>query len=197
MKYEKIFSFTRGCEKIKYGIIYGNEKIVFIKTGIFGNIRGYKDKYPNMAHRIHERIGATVICSSNPSMDDKIQHNADKALIGKVVKECGFGDYEIYFVGTSDGGYKSLLLCAEFAQTAKYLGINSSHKGLSDFKKRIEQITYVEKIFVYGTEDDDYDSIVHDLHSLSCDAMRIISLEGVDHKFTGRVSEFIELIDLL
>ena len=48
-------------EKIKYGILFGNEKIVFIKVGADGNIRGYQDKYLKMAHRVHARIGDTFI----------------------------------------------------------------------------------------------------------------------------------------
>ena len=61
LNYDKILSATVDGEKIKYGILFGNEKIVFIKVGADGNIRGYQDKYLKMAHRIHARIGATVI----------------------------------------------------------------------------------------------------------------------------------------
>ena len=53
-------------EKIEYEVIFGNEKMVFIKAGAGGSARGYENKYLRMARRIHERIGATVICASNP-----------------------------------------------------------------------------------------------------------------------------------
>jgi hypothetical protein len=33
LKYDKILGITVGDEKIKYGILYGNEKIIFIKAG--------------------------------------------------------------------------------------------------------------------------------------------------------------------
>ena len=59
---------------------------------------------------------------------------ADKALIYKLITERGFENYEMHFVGTSDGGYHSLLLAQQFSQTAKYLGINSSHKGPADLQ---------------------------------------------------------------
>ena len=45
-----------GDEKVDYEIIYGNEKIVFIKVGAYGSVRGYADKYIRMAERIHEKI---------------------------------------------------------------------------------------------------------------------------------------------
>ena len=58
--YGKILSSAVGGEKIQYGILFGNEKIVFIKAGAGGNIRGYQDKYLKMAHRVHDNLGATV-----------------------------------------------------------------------------------------------------------------------------------------
>ena len=73
-------------ETINYGIISGNEKIVFIKVGADGNIKGYKNKYLKMAHRVHEKTGATVICASNPYIENG-HVAADKEMILKVVNE--------------------------------------------------------------------------------------------------------------
>lgn len=56
MDYDKIIKKYIEDTKIKYGIIFGNEKFVFIKTGADGNIREYKDKYLKMSHRVHERM---------------------------------------------------------------------------------------------------------------------------------------------
>lgn len=197
MNYEKILRIAAGCETIEYGIIFGNERVVFIKSGAFGSIKGYQDKYLRMAHRIHTKIGATVICSSNPDLTESTQLKADKALIAKVVADRGFENYEMYFVGTSDGGYHSLLLSQQISETVKYLGINSSHKGLDDFAERIQSLPHIEKIFVCGTEDEDYNSIVPTLNSLDCDNLKIVSLEGADHEFTGKIDDFILLIDLI
>ncbi len=197
MNYEKILRKTIGDEKIEYGIIYGNEKIVFIKSGAFGSVRGYGDKYLNMAHRIHLRLGATVICSSNPDLKESAQLKADKALITKVVSERGFVHYEMYFVGASDGGYHTLLLSEQFSQTVKYLGINSSLKSIDDLIKRIQNIDFVEKIFVYGTEDEEFDKIVPILNSLGCDNLKVMTAQGADHEFTDRIDDFVALIDLI
>ena len=197
MNYDKILSKIVENEKISYGILFGNDKIVFIKVGAYGTIKGYQDKYIKMSKRIHDRTGATVICASNPDISSNKQISADKGVIKHVLNSCGFENYELYFVGTSDGGYHSLLLGQQFSQTVKYLGINSSHKGLEDLVEKIQSIPHVEKIFVYGTEDEDYSSIVPTLNSLNCNTLKNISLEGGDHEFTGRVDEFIELIDLI
>ena len=85
LNYDKRYSKTVAGEKIHYGIVYGNEKIVFIKRGAGDDIRGYQDKYPKMAHRIHQRLGATVICASNNTeVNYEDQVAADEAMIVKV-----------------------------------------------------------------------------------------------------------------
>jgi alpha/beta superfamily hydrolase len=45
--------------------------------------------------------------------------------------------------------------------------------------------------------DDDFDDIVPRLKALECDNLEIVALEGADHYFTGRVDDFIELIDYI
>jgi hypothetical protein len=197
MNYEKILRKSVGFEKIEYGILFGDEKIVFIKVGAGGNIQGYQDKYLKMAHRVHERIGATVVCASNPYISESAHIKADTTLINKVITERGFDNYEMYFVGTSDGGYHSLLLSQQFSQTSKYLGINSSHKGIEDFAERIQSLPHVMKYLVYGRKDEDFDKDVPTMNVLECENLEIILLDEVDHDFKDRVDDFIVLIDLI
>ena len=86
MDYDKIFKKYIEDTKIKYGIIFGNEKIVLIKTGADRNIRWYKDKYLKMSHRVHERMGATVICASSLEIENG-HFTADKEMISYVASE--------------------------------------------------------------------------------------------------------------
>ena len=197
MNYDNMLNKNVGGGQIHYGIVYGNEKIVFIKSGSNGKINGSQNKYLKMAHRIHDRIGATVICASNPYEEIPKHVAIDKSLIKYVADLCNFEKYELYFVGTSDGGYISLLLAKQFSETVKYLGINSSHRGLERLAKNIQSIPQVEKIFVYGTDDEDFDSIFSMLNSLDCENLKIITLDGIDHHFTNRVDDFINLIDII
>ena len=195
LSYDKTISRSDIGEKIHYGILYGNEKIVFIKVGADGSIRGYQDKYLKMAHRVHDRLGATVICASNPY----IEHghlDADQAMISKVAAECGFSDYEVCFVGTSDGGYHNLLLAQQVAQSVKLLGINASLVDEDGFVEKLQKIPNVKKLLVYGTEDDDYE-FVPALQALECKNLEILAVEGADHEFTDMVDSFIALIDLV
>lgn len=195
LSYDEITSRPVGTEEIEYGILYGNANIVFIKVGADGSIRGYQDKYLKMAHSVHDRLGATVICASNPY----IEHGhveADQELICTVAAECGFADYEVYFAGASDGGYHNLLLAQQVPQSVKLLGINASLVDEDGFVEKLEKIPNVKKILVYGTEDDDYE-FVPTLQALECENLEIITVEGADHEFTDMVNEFIALIDLI
>ena len=195
LSYDKVTFKTVASEKIYYGIIYGNDKIVFIKVGADGSIRGYQDKYLKMAHRVHERLGATVICASNNTeVDCADQVVADEAMIAKVAADCGYDDFEVYFVGSSDGGYQNLLLAKEIPQTVKILGINPSLSSVQDFVEKVQTLPHVQKIMVYGTRDDVYNECVP---ALECENLEILTVEGADHEFTDMVDEFIALIDLI
>ena len=195
LSYDKTTSRTVVGEKINYGILYGNKKIIFIKVGTDGSIRGYQDKYLKMAYRVHDRLGATVICASNPYIA-RGHIEADQEMISEVATDCGFSDYEVYFVGTSDGGYHNLLLAQQVPQSVKLLGINASLVDEDGFVEKLEKIPNVKKLLVYGTEDDDYD-LTPKLQALECKNLEIITTESADHEFTGMVNEFIALIDLI
>ena len=196
LNYDKRTTKTVSGEKISYGIVYGNEKIVFIKTGADGNILGYQNKYPKMAHRVHQRLGATVICASNPDAEYAAQEVADKAMIAKVAADSGFADYDIYFVGTSDGGYQNLRLARQMLQARKILGINTSLIDADDLAAHLKKRSYVEKVLVYGTKDEAFHCIPI-LQAAGCENLEIITVEGANHEFTDMVNEFIARIDFL
>ncbi len=177
-----------------YRFILGNEKIVFIKGGRGSSVGGYKDKYLKMAERIHERLGATVICASNPEYS--ICEAPDEYEIRWVVADRGFSNFELYFVGTSDGAYENLKLADKFPETVKFLGINSSYIDFESFEEKLKNLPKVEKILVYGTNDEDYDEVAQ-LKDSNIENFKFLSVEGADHSFNGMLKEFIALVELL
>ena len=179
-------------EKIEYEIVLGNEKIVFIKSGAGGSVRGYADKYFQMAQRIHERTGATVICASNPDIPHKI---IDIEEIRSVIKKMSLSKFELYFIGASDGAYHNLSLAKQFTETVKWIGINTSYVDVIDLKNRLMEMPNVQKVMFYGTEDDDFDEVVPAFSKLECDNFSLKFVEGADHGFTGMIEEFIALTD--
>lgn len=190
------YIYTRdvGEEQIEYEILHGNEKIVFIKAGAGGSARGYEDKYLKMARRIHERIGATVICASNP---DEPHEELDEAEIKRVISEKSFSNVKLYFVGASDGAYHNLSLARKFPETKKWLGINTSYIVLSELEEKLNGLSSVTKTMIYGTKDDDFDEVIPTLRKLENDKLKIVLFEGADHSFTGMVDEFVALSDYL
>ena len=181
-------------EDVEYEIIFGNEKIVFIKAGAGGSVRGYENKYLKMARRIHERIGATVICASNP---DVSHEELDEQKIRWVVLERGFERFELYLWGTSDGAYQNLSLVKRFPETVKWIGVNSSFITFADFEEKLQELAGVKKILVYGTEDAEYNAVFPALMTKEDKNRKVLFIEGADHRFSNMLSKFIQTIDLI
>jgi len=195
MNFDKIISkAVQGC-RIRYGIVYGNETIVFIKTGADGSIKGSQDKYLKMAQRLKDMRGFTVICASNPCECDA-SFRVDHKVIDEYVTSQGFSSYKVYLVGTSDGAYSNLSLASLVPQTVKYLGINTSTVDFSAFLEKLHALPLVEKLLVYGTEDDEFANVAG-LHNADVKNLAVIPVEGADHGFRGMLDAYIALVDLL
>ncbi|MBE6642424.1 MAG: hypothetical protein E7615_02080 [Ruminococcaceae bacterium] len=181
-------------EKIEYEIVFGNDNIVFIKAGAGGSVRGYENKYLKMARHIHDRIGATVICASNP---DVLHEELDEQEIRWVVSERGFETFNLFLWGTSDGAYQNLSLAKRFPETAKWIGVNSSFIAFDDFEEKLQDLPSVKKILVYGTEDDEYDIVFPVLMTKEEENLKMLFIEGADHRFSDMLPQFIQTIDLV
>ena len=105
-------------------------------------------------------------------------------------------DAELYFVGVSDGADQCITLSRN-APVKKLLCINPSFVPGHDPSNRLILCSKVEKIFVYGTKDDEAYELVTKLKERAIPNLEIRGVEGADHEFTGRVDEFIALIDLI
>lgn len=187
-------------EKINYGILYGSDsKIVFIKSGAGGKIRGKDNKYLKIAYGLRERLGATVICADNPDSEPEdilLHEKTDMKMISSVAQELKFTDYELYFIGTSDGGYHNMCLARECPQTVRLLGINPSMNTVKDFIEKLNAIRNIDKILVFGSNDECYKESVK-LRELEDEKLKFITVTGADHFFTDMVDEFIALAELI
>ena len=195
MTYDKTIHQKVVNERISYGLVFGNEKIVFIKCGAGGSIEGHQDKYIKIAHQVHSKLGATVIVASNPDVDYDLQIVSDKTMISATVSFLKLKNHEVRLVGTSDGGYYVLLLAKQVPESVKYLGINPSLTTEDMFIQTAKDLPTVEKIIVYGTNDELF-SFVPKLTASDIPDLEIKTLDGIDHEFTGKLDEFIKLADL-
>ena len=157
--FDKKITKTIDGEKLEYGVIFGNEKIVFIKVGADQDINKWQDNFQifvELAERAHRLCGATVICSSNPD----IPHNhIDEEMIHWVTSSQGYKDFKLYLWGISDGAYSNLSLATRFPETVKYIGLNASFISFDVFEEKLKALPNVKKFLIYGTEDDDFDII--------------------------------------
>ena len=53
MPFDKIVNKAQEGVAIRYGVVHGNDTIVFIKSGTGGKYDGYQQKYLRMAERVH------------------------------------------------------------------------------------------------------------------------------------------------
>ena len=195
MTYDQILEKPVDGETIHYGILLGNETIVFIKAGADGSIYGYQNKYLHMARRLHEKMGATVVCASNPYIEEG-HIDADKSVIAQIASERSSEAYTVHFIGTSDGAYHNLVLARASPQSARFLGINPSFNLLDNLTNKLQNLSGVKKTLIYGDLDEEY-ACVSVLKALPIENLDIITIPGADHHFTGMVEEFVMLSDLL
>ena len=81
LKFDKeIHSKFEDIAIIDYGIVEGNNIIVFIKAGQDGSLYGYQNNYIKMARRLNKKYGCSVICSSNPFDGNNPLDNAMKII---------------------------------------------------------------------------------------------------------------------
>ena len=101
LKFDKEINSTfKDTITIEYGIVEGNNTIVFIKVGQDGSLYGYHNKYIKMAKRLNQKYGCSVICSSNPFDGNNPLDNAMEVIEDYAKK---FDDYKIYYLGYSNG----------------------------------------------------------------------------------------------
>ena len=109
--FDRKFEYIADGASVKYGVKYGDGRIVFIKVGLGGDIPGYEGKYLVMAERLRAKYGCSVICSSNPE-GIKEQTELDGRAIADVARELRSESPELYLFGHSNGGIKGLYLTA-------------------------------------------------------------------------------------
>ena len=180
---------------LKYGCIYGNEKIVYIKAGLGGDYLGYENKYLKVAKRLHQKYGCSVISVSNPyienvHMDIRYDIKIIRSFLQK--KDCS----ELYFFGISNGCLKGIELAASGIPFQKMLLINmplmiNFHKT----KRWIAEIPQTDIIAVYGNRDPSY-SYVPFIDGIT-DNLKTVIMPDADHNLAGKTDEFIALADEL
>ena len=180
---------------IDYGIVIGNNKIVFIKSGLGGNCLGYENKYLKIALRLKERYGCSVIVASNPNNGTK-HTEIDKQIIEDYILEHHICSPKLFFFGHSNGGIKGLEMINEGVEFKKMVLVNmplmiNFHKT----KQYIALATQTEIVAIYGQHDPSF-SYVPFLDGKSHN-IKVVTVPNADHHFKGMLNDFINLSDIL
>ena len=176
--------------KIKYGIIRGNNILMYIKVGNGGNIYGYQNKYFKIAEQIKKRYGYSVVVASNPvdmTLEDSI--DLDMKFLGETFPEMD----EIYAFGHSNGGQMLLTYAYRFPMIKKVVAVNSPLMiNLHKTKKGIINYNGQKMIAIYGDKDPSC-KFVELLNDIKSDYFDYVLFENADHNFTNMINEFINL----
>lgn len=186
------FRRTIDNEEVNYGIIVGNDTILLIKAGQDGSMYGYENKYLTIARNINKEFGYTVICSSNPLRKTNPLEQAME-IIEDYCKQKGFNEYQVYYMGLSNGGYIGATYAHLYPKIKRMLIINMPifvnwHK----IKDGMKQFEGEKATFIYGTLDPSY-KYVEMLSLLNKDNIKLEIIKDADHNFVGKLDEFIAL----
>ena len=175
---------------IEYGIINGNNTIVFIKPGQDGSMYGYKNKYLFLAKKLNKKYNCTVICSSN-SYDGRNPLDYDIKIIEDYAKV--FDSYQIFYIGFSKGATIGAWFGAHYPKIKRMVLINGPlmynyHKtkqGVLDFVG--EKIT-----FIYGSLDPSI-KYTELLKLLISNRIKLEIVLGANHYFSEK--EFYTIVE--
>ena len=187
-----IHSQFKNIAIIDYGIMKGNNTIIFIKAGQDGSMYGYEDKYLRIANSMNSKYGYTVICSSNPFDENNPLDNAME-IINKYCKNNNYKDYEIYYVGHSNGGLIGAQFGFNYSKIKKMLLVNVPLMfNLHKIKNGIQSFNGDKIVFVYGSLDQSY-GYVELLKPLLNAKVHLQIIEGQDHYFSKDNYDFKKL----
>ena len=178
-----------------YGILQGDDTVVFIKKGLGGGFTGLDDKYLHLSCRLHRIYGCSVIVASNP--DDGREHTErDRQAIEQYVCENRISTPRLLLFGNSNGCIKGLALAQAGVLFERMVLVNmplmiNFHKT----KQHLATLTQTEIVAVYGQRDPSF-SYIPFLEG-KAQHLRVLQIPDADHIFSGMTQVFLELGDLL
>ena len=190
LKFDKEIHSNFNDEIIDYGIVEGNNIIVFIKAGQDGSLYGYQNKYIKMARRLNKKYGCSVICSSNPfdgnnPLDNALEIIEDYAKI--------FDNYKIYYLGYSNGALIGAWFGVKYPKIKRMALVNGPL--MYNFHKTKEgALSFNGDMisFIYGEYDQSI-GYIDLLKNMENDKIKVFVEKGQDHHFSKSEESFQEI----
>lgn len=190
LKFDKEIHSNFNDEIIDYGIVEGNNIIIFIKAGQDGSLYGYQNKYIKMARRLNKKYGCSVICSSNPfdgnnPLDNAMEIIEDYAKI--------FDNYKIYYLGYSNGALIGAWFGVKYPKIKRMALVNG--QLMYNFHKTKEgALSFNGDMisFIYGEYDQSI-GYIDLLKNMENDKIKVFVEKGQDHHFSKSEESFQEI----
>ena len=184
--------------QIDYGIINGKFNIesshivVYIKAGLTGSIYGYENKYLKMAKNLNEKFGVSVFVASNPEeTGNSIGHGLQ--IIRNYCKERQVKQFNVYFVGVSNGGVQGLFAFEKNPLINKALLIGTPLNYNPDLIKKALINFNGEKLHLICGDKDPGFGLFKLYSELENEKIIFTAFLNVDHVFSGNTELFIKL----
>lgn len=195
-RFDRTKSMTENDKEIEYGIIDGNNTIVFIKAGMEGSCYGYENKYVRIGRLLNEKHGCSIISSSNP-LGYQTDFAAEMSFVRDYAEIRKFEDYQVYFLGNSNGAALGIINACQFPEIKKLVCINAPLMMNPQLLIHgIKEFSGEKMNLVYGSKDASF-SMVKLYSELESGKIDFVRIYGADHNFTGCLDLFIELPSVL
>lgn len=185
-----MYELVIGKNNHTYGIIRGNETIVFIKPGLGGSIYGYENKYFRISEKLNDTFNCTVIVSPN---EKKVDFDTEMEFIKEYVTHNNLADYQIYYFGHSNGALIGMCNAYKYSQIKRLLLINAPlcinpQKTIDGIKMFAGE----KMVLVFGDKDSSF-HFVKLFSELSNEKVRFEIIPEADHNFKNKLELFMSL----
>ena len=185
-----MYELVIGKNNHTYGIIRGNETIVFIKPGLGGSIYGYENKYFRISEKLNDTFNCTVIVSPN---EKKVDFETEMEFIKEYVTHNNLADYQIYYFGHSNGALIGMCNAYKYSQIKRLLLINAPlcinpQKTIDGIKMFAGE----KMVLVFGDKDPSF-HFVKLFSELSNEKVRFEIIPEADHNFKNKLELFMSL----
>ena len=194
--FDKTVIMIQSGKEIEYGIIDGNNTIIFIKSGMEGSCYGFKNKYVRIGRLLNKRHGCSIISSSNP-LGYQTDFAAEMSFIQEYAIKHNLEDYKVYYFGHSNGAALGIINAYRFSEIKKLVCINAPlMMNPQQLIQGIKAFNSEKMYLVYGSKDPSFD-VVKLYSELESEKIDFVRVKNADHNFTGNLDFFIELPGLL
>ena len=192
MEFDQI---REGGVGLRYGFVFGGDRVAFIKVGLGGDIFGDANKYLQIAHLLKKKYGFGAVVASNPE-GEKSHREEDLAALAAFVREGGLSSPAYFFFGHSNGGIKGLELAAAGVPFRRMVLVNmplmiNFHKT----KQYLSAIPHAEVALVCGEGDPSYPYLPFLEGKYA--HLEVLRVPAADHNFRGMLPAFVALAELL